>query len=101
MEKRRKMSEITDGLINKIEILSKLQLNENERKQAKFDIKKMLDYIDVLSEVDTDNVVGVTHFNEEVNVFREDEIYEYEETDIIVDNAPEARERMFSVPKTL
>lgn len=95
------MSEITDELIHKIEILSKLQLNENERKQAKADMEKMLEYIDVLGKVDTDNVTCIIHFNDEVNVFREDEIVEYDETDIIVNNAPEASERMFSVPKTV
>lgn len=95
------MVEVTDELINKIEILSKLQLNEDERKQAKSDMEKMLEYIDILGEVETDNVTGITHFNDDVNVFREDEIFEYNEADKIVNNAPESNAGMFGVPKTV
>lgn len=95
------MSKITDELINKIEILAKVQLNENERKQAKTDMEKMLEYIDILDEVDTKDVIGYTHFNDEVNVFREDEIVGYDEIDMMINNAPESNEGMFGVPKTV
>lgn len=95
------MVEIADELIDKIEILSKLQLDQNERKQAKIDMEKMLGYIDVLGKVDTEDVKCAIHFNDEVNVFREDEVVEYDEIDMIVNSAPEFNEGMFGVPKTL
>lgn len=95
------MCEITDEIINNVEILSKLKLSESEREQAKVDMKKMLEYIDVLKKTDTNDVNEITHFSDEINIFREDEIVEFDEIQEIIKNAPESEKSMFCVPKTV
>ena len=95
------MSKITDEMIEYVGILSKLKLNEEEKKQAKADMEKMLEYIDILKEVNTDNIEGITHIGKEVNIFREDKIINEDERKMILKNAPKTKDGMFSVPKTV
>ena len=47
---------ISDETIEYVGILAKLELNEEEKEQAKKDMSDMLDYIDMLGELDTSNV---------------------------------------------
>ena len=44
---------ISDETIEYVGILAKLELNEEEKEQAKKDMESMLDYIDKLNELDT------------------------------------------------
>ena len=48
---------ISDETIDYVGILAKLDLDEQEKEQAKTDMGNMLDYIDKLNELDTDGVV--------------------------------------------
>ena len=48
--------EITDEIIDYIGILSKLELNDEEKHAAKRDMNNMLGYVDMLNELDTDGV---------------------------------------------
>lgn len=92
---------ITDEMVEYVGILAKLELNENEKKQAKEDMEKMLDYIDILKEVNTDEIDGITHINEMTNVFREDKVINENISEDILKNAPDRRNNMFCVPKTI
>ena len=47
---------ISDETIEYVGILAKLELNEEEKEQAKKDMESMLDYIDKLNELDTEGV---------------------------------------------
>ena len=47
---------ISDETIEYVGILAKLELNEEEKEQAKKDMGAMLDYIDKLNELDTTGV---------------------------------------------
>lgn len=49
-------NKISDETIEYVGILAKLELSEKEKEEAKADIGKMLDYIDVLNELDTDGI---------------------------------------------
>ena len=43
-------NKISDETIEYVGILAKLELSEKEKEEAKADMEKMLDYIDVLNE---------------------------------------------------
>ena len=49
-------NKISDETIEYVGILAKLELSEKEKEEAKADMEKMLDYIDVLNELDTDGI---------------------------------------------
>lgn len=91
---------ITDETIEYVSILSKLELSDEEREQARKDMGRMLDYIDKLNELDTSGVEPMSHVFPMQNVFREDVITNGDGSEEILKNAPEAKNTMFVVPKT-
>ena len=62
---------ISDETIEYVGILSKLELSDQEKEQAKKDMGRMLDYIDMLNELDTSQVEPMSHVFPVHNVFRE------------------------------
>jgi len=91
---------ITDETIEYVGILAKLELDSDEKEQAKKDMAKMLGYIDKLNELDTENVEPLSHTFEMSNVFREDVVVNSDDRENILYNAPEKREGTFVVPIT-
>ena len=92
---------ISDETIEYVGILAKLDLSEAEKEEAKRDMGRMLDYIDQLNELDTDDVEPMSHVFPVQNVFREDVVTNGDDRDAILANAPEKREGTFVVPKTI
>lgn len=91
---------ISDEIIEYVGILAKLELNDEEKEQAKADMASMLDYIDKLNELDTEGVEPMSHVFPVNNVFREDIITNGDGRENILKNAPEEKNGMFNVPKT-
>lgn len=91
---------ISDETIEYVGILAKLELTDEEKQAAKSDMGRMLDYIDMLGELDTSDVEPMSHAFPVQNVFREDEVVNGDERDKIIANAPEEKDGMFVVPKT-
>ena len=92
---------ISDETIEYVGILAKLELNEEEKEQAKNDMGAMLDYIDKLNELDTTGVEPMSHVFPVNNVFREDVVTNEDDRDNILKNAPEEKDGSFMVPKTV
>lgn len=92
---------ISDETIEYVGILSKLELSEEEKEQAKKDMGSMLDYIDKLSELDTTGVEPMSHVFPVENVFREDVVTNEDDRENILLNAPEEKDGSFVVPKTV
>ncbi len=92
---------ISDETIDYVGILSKLELSDVEKEQAKKDMGRMLDYIDMLNELDTSQVEPMSHVCPVHNVFREDVVTNGDERDAVLANAPEQKDGQFQVPKTV
>ncbi len=96
------MSEIINReVIEYVGILAKLELNEEEKEQAKRDMNKMLTYIDKLNELDVTGVEPMSHVFPVSNVFREDVVTNGDERDLVLGNAPAQKENCFKVPRTV
>ena len=91
---------ISDETIEYVGILAKLELSEEEREQAKKDMGRMLDYVDMLNELDTSGVEPMSHVFPVNNVFREDVVTNGDDRDNITANAPQKKDGAFMVPKT-
>lgn len=91
---------ISDETIEYVGILAKLELSDEEKEAAKSDMGRMLDYIDMLGELDTTDVEPMSHAFPVQNVFREDVVTGGDIRDEIIANAPEEKDGMFVVPKT-
>lgn len=91
---------ISDDTIEYVGILSKLELSEEEKEQAKKDMGSMLDYIDKLNELDTTGIEPMSHVFPVQNVFREDVVTNGDESEKTLKNAPGEKDNMFMVPRT-
>lgn len=91
---------ITDETIDYVGILAKLELSDGEKGQAKKDMRRMLDYIDKLAELDTTGIEPMSHVFPVQNVFREDVVTNGDESGKTLKNAPGEKDNMFMVPKT-
>ena len=92
---------ITDGIIEYVSSLARLDLNPEEKTKIKGEIEKIIDYMDVLNQLDTTDVEPMSHVLPTTNVFREDVACPSYPRDDILKNAPESDEGAFRVPKTV
>lgn len=92
---------ISDETIEYVGILAKLDLSEEEKEEAKKDMGRMLDYIDMLNELDTSGVEPMSHVFAVNNVFREDVVTNGDDRENILKNAPEQKDGAFKVPRTV
>ena len=92
---------ITDDTIDYVGILAKLELDHKEKEAAKKDMGRMLDYIDQLNELDTDEVEPMSHIFPVNNVFREDVITNQDDKEQMLANAPKQKDGQYQVPKTV
>lgn len=91
---------ISDETIEYVGILAKLELNEEQKEQAKKDLAEMLDYIDQLGELDTTGIEPMSHVHPLCNRFREDVVTNGDDRENILANAPEEKDGTFVVPRT-
>lgn len=92
---------ITDETIEYVGILAKLELFGEEKEAAKKDMGNMLNYIDMLNELDTDGVQPMSNVFPVKNVFREDVVTNGDDSKNMLANAPEEKDGFYMVPKTV
>ncbi len=100
-EKKQSGNIISDETIAYVGILAKLELSQEEREQAKKDMKEMLDYIDKLNELDTAGIEPMSHVFPVNNVFREDVVSNGDNRESMLKNAPEVKDGSYLAPKTV
>ena len=81
--------------------LSDLRIEENEVDEYAKNLEDILDFMKVLDSVNTDNVEESIGTLNNVNVFRKDEIKEFEDKEALLQNAPEQEDNMFRIPKVI
>ena len=91
-------NKISDETIEYVGILAKLELSGEEKENAKADMETMLDYIDILNELDTDGAEPMFPVR---NVFREDVARDVDGSADTLANAPLKKDNSFKVPKTI
>ncbi|MGF1582006.1 MAG: Asp-tRNA(Asn)/Glu-tRNA(Gln) amidotransferase subunit GatC [Gemmataceae bacterium] len=81
--------------------LSRLHLSEEEQRKMTEQLTKIVDYVDQLQEVDTENVEPLDHPLAIQNVFREDEPKTSLKVEEALANAPKQAKKHFSVPAVI
>ena len=94
-------NKISDETIEYVGILAKLDLSDEEKEAAKKDMGRMLDYIDMLNQLDTEGVEPMSHVFPVHNVFREDVVTNGDDRENMLANAPEQSDGAFVVPRTV
>lgn len=88
-------------LLDKIAHLSRLEFDEKDAEKMMKDMTAIVDWVEKLKEVDTDNIEPLTTMSHEVNVLREDEVKEHLSHERALKNAPKKDDDYFRVPKVL
>lgn len=92
---------ITNETIEMIEVLAKLELTAEQKRQAVKEMGEMLAYMDKMKELDTKNIEPLSHVFSVRNVFREDVVTNTDNREKLLWNAPEKEDGMFVVPRTV
>lgn len=92
---------IDESQVRKTAKLGRLDLTDKEITDLASELSSILEYIEKLNELNTDNVEPLAHCLPIHNVFREDEIRESLDTNIALKNAPDKYDEYFKVPKVL
>lgn len=92
---------VDNNTVDKIAELAKLQFNDTAKEEIKADLNKMLDFVDKLNELDTENVEPLIYMLDEEQVLREDEVKGQVTQKEALKNAPDKDSDFIKVPKVI
>jgi aspartyl-tRNA(Asn)/glutamyl-tRNA(Gln) amidotransferase subunit C len=96
------MSKLSRDDVLKLASLSKLRLSEAEIERLRAELSEILNYVEILDQVDSEGLEPTYQVTGLKNVMREDEqeSYGYETADLLK-NAPDVQDGQFKVKRVL
>lgn len=95
------MKKINEELIDQLAHLSRLEFSTEEKQKILNDLNRILDYIDQLNELNTDNVEPLIYLAPNQNILRDDVVNETLKKEDALANAPKKDSDYFRVPKII
>ncbi|MFC5623168.1 Asp-tRNA(Asn)/Glu-tRNA(Gln) amidotransferase subunit GatC [Algoriphagus winogradskyi] len=92
---------IDTNSIKKIAHLARLEFDEGSAEKMSKDMSQILDWVEKLNEIDTENVEPLTTMSSEVNDMREDKVGHQLDHEAGLKNAPKRDADYFRVPKVM
>ena len=92
---------IDDVILNKLEKLSALKIPENKRDEIKNQLNNIVDFVEILNELNLDDTQVAFTTLKGGTPFREDEPKKSAVIDTIIKHAPESDGSYFVVPKII
>ena len=93
--------QITNDLVRYVANLSRIKLDDKQEEKISGELAAIIDYMEVLGKLDTENVEPLSHVFSITNVMREDEVKESYDREQLLKNAPDHTDETFVVPKTV
>jgi len=87
--------------LRKLAHLSRLELDQSKEEKLLGELNKILNWVEQLRELDTENVEPLVHLSHEINVLRVDEARNTVSHQEGLRNAPRKDSDYFRVPKVL
>ena len=81
--------------------LACLNIEEEKIEEYINNLQDILNFANVVNGIDTDNINETIGSTRNVNVFREDEVKQFSDTKLLLENASEIEQNMFKIPKIL
>lgn len=88
---------LTIAEVEHVAHLARLRLSANELEKLQHELSHILDYIDMLKEVDVSSVAPTAQVTDLANVMRDDEVRPSLPREAVLANAPDQRDGMFRV----
>lgn len=92
---------VDDDLLKKLEKLSAFKISENKRQEIKTQLNEIVNFVEILNELDLDDIEATVNIAKGGTPFREDKPKENDTIEIILENAPKAENGFFVVPKII
>jgi aspartyl-tRNA(Asn)/glutamyl-tRNA(Gln) amidotransferase subunit C len=92
---------ITDEIVDHIAHLARLKFEGESKDKIREDMERIVNFMEILQEVDTENVEPLIFMSNEVNRLREDEPKVTVSQDEALKNAPKKDSDYFRIPKVL
>ncbi len=92
---------IDESQVRRVALLARLELSDREIAQFSTQLSAIVEYIEKLNELDTENVEPLAHCLPVHNVFREDQVRPSLTNEQALANAPDQADGYFKVPKIL
>ncbi len=96
-----KTDKISIEEVDYIARLARLQINAADKPVMQQQLSRILDYIEKLNKLDTENITPTTHILPLGNVFREDEVKPSLTQEAALKNAPDKEGCFFKVPRVI
>lgn len=93
--------QITKELVEYVAELSRIKLDAASTEKMQKELGAIVDYMEILNQLDTKSVEPLSHVFNITNVMREDEVRPSYAREDILSNAPEHTDETFIVPKTV
>jgi len=94
--------QVDDALLTKLEKLSFLKVSDDKRDEIKEQLSEIMNFVDNLSELNTDNVDDKFAMNDNSTFTREDiASCDTDINDTLIQNAPNSGDHFFIVPKII
>ncbi len=100
-EPRQTFEKISQDQVHYIARLARLKIDDVEIEQYQKDLNSILEYMEMLREVDTENILPMHHILDVKNYWREDVPANAKSPQKILSNAPSKEGDYFKVPKIL
>ena len=81
--------------------LSDLEIKENEIDEYLKNLEDILNYTETIDKIDVSKLDETIGAIEDYNVFRKDEVKQFDNIDQMMENGPEVDRNMFKIPKVL
>ena len=81
--------------------LSCLNLKDEEVDKYLENLQEILTFAERVGSVPTDGLNEAIDVNDNYNVFRKDEVRNFEDTELLLQNAPSKERGMFKIPKVI
>jgi aspartyl-tRNA(Asn)/glutamyl-tRNA(Gln) amidotransferase subunit C len=88
---------LTIAEVEHVAHLARLRLSADELEKLQHELSHILDYIDMLKEVDVSSIAPTAQVTDLANVMRDDEVRPSLPREAVLANAPDQRDGMFRV----
>lgn len=95
------MIKVTDDLVDKLALLARLEFENEAKEEIKKDMQQILEFVEKLNELNTDDVAPLVYMNSETNKLREDVPLQTVSHKEVLMNAPKHDTDYFKVPKVV
>jgi aspartyl-tRNA(Asn)/glutamyl-tRNA(Gln) amidotransferase subunit C len=92
---------IDKELILKLEKLSRLSLDDDDRKIIAKDLEHILDMVNKIKELDTEGIEPLRHMTSQHIMPREDQPEVFENTEQLIDQSPKHKGSFITIPKVV